>query len=392
MSIETEHTWVRSVSFAVYDAAIRIGLFGLLAYWSLAVIGPFLTVGLWSAVLTVALYPLFDWLARQFGSRRLAAILMTLMCLLMVIGPVTWLGFGFAGTAELWVNGFDAKQVSLPLPPDSIKGWPLVGEELHRLWTVVATDTKAVLVEVAPRLKPLGGKLLEISGTLVFGLLEFITAIVIAGFLYAPGPRLVSALGALLRRNFGRRSDEMVRLAGHTIRNVSRGVVGIAVVQSFLAGLGFLAVGIPAAGFLTLLALTLGIIQIGPAILILPTIVWSWTAMPVAHAVPFTIYMVAVGLIDNVLRPFVMARGLTTPMPVILIGVIGGMLAYGVSGLFLGPIVLSVAWALLVAWAEDERAIGTAPMPADRGDKLPTFLEPASAPGFSGQTNPVEEA
>jgi predicted PurR-regulated permease PerM len=363
MSADSEYIRINSVSLAVYDAAVRIGLFALLAYWSLTVIGPFLTVALWSAVLTVALYPLFDWLARRFGSRRLAAILVTLMCLLMVIGPVTWLGFGFADTAEGWVRQFDADEVVLPLPPDSIRSWPLVGEDLHRVWTDAATDAKAVLREVVPRLKPLGGRLLQMSGTLVFGLLEFVTAIVIAGFLYAPGPRLVSALGALLRRTFGQRSDEMVKLAGHTIRSVSRGVVGIALVQSFLAGIGFLAVGIPAAGFLTLTALGLGIVQIGPAILILPTIVWSWTVMSAAHALAFTIYMIAVGLIDNVLRPFVIARGLTTPMPVILIGVLGGLLAYGVSGLFLGPIVLSVGWALVRAWVEDEGGGATALVP-----------------------------
>lgn len=390
MDIETEHAWARSVSFAVYDAAIHIALFALLAYWSLAVIGPFLTVALWSAVLTVALYPLFDWLARRFGSRRLAAILMTVMCLTIVVGPVMWLGFGLAGTTELWVKGFDANSVVLPLPPESVKSWPLVGEEVHRAWTQAANDTKAALLQIAPRLRPLGGKLLELSGTVVFGLLEFIAAIFIAGFLYAPGPRLVSALGALLRRIFGQRSDEMVKLAGSTIRNVSRGVVGIAFVQSFLAGLGFLAAGIPVAGVLTLLALALGIVQIGIAILILPIIVWSWTAMSAVHALLFTIYMVAVGLIDNVLRPFVMARGLSTPMPVILVGVIGGVLAYGVSGLFLGPIVLSVGWALLVAWMEGDDVTATAPVTADRGSM--TLLEQPPRGSFSNQTNPAQEA
>jgi predicted PurR-regulated permease PerM len=127
-------------------------------------------------------------------------------------------------------------------------------------------------------------------------------------------------------------------------------------VQSFLAGLGFLVAGIPAAGFFTFLALVLGIIQIGPAIVLLPIVVWSWTAMDTTSALLFTAYIVPVGLVDNVLRPLVMARGLTTPMPIILIGVIGGTIAFGISGLFLGPIVLSVAWVLVVAWVrEDDR-------------------------------------
>ncbi len=150
----------------------------------------------------------------------------------------------------------------------------------------------------------------------------------------------------------------MLNLAGSTISNVSRGVVGIALVQSFLAGLGFLAAGVPAAGFLSFIALVLAIIQIGPAILFITIVVWSWTAMETANALMFTAYMVPVSLADNVLRPLVMARGLTTPMPVIFIGVVGGTLAYGINGLFLGPVVLSVAWALLVAWMHEDSAGG----------------------------------
>jgi predicted PurR-regulated permease PerM len=336
------------------DIAIRIGLLGLLLYWSLKVIGPFLTVALWSAILTVALYPLFDWLARGLGSRRLAATLITLLCLAIVIGPVTWLGFGLIGSVDFVIKGFDSRILSIPLPAESVKGWPLVGEQVYRLWTLAATDVKAILLEAAPTLKPLGSKLLDIAGTVVFGLLEFVAAIIIAGFLYSPGPQLAATLGAVLRRIFGQRSGEMLKLAGSTIRNVSRGVVGVALLQSFLAGVGFLAAGIPAAGFFSFIALVLGIIQIGPTILFIPIVAWSWTALETTNALIFTAYMVAVGLVDNVLRPFVMAHGLSTPMPIIFIGVVGGTLAYGISGLFVGPIVLSVTWTLLVAWAQDD--------------------------------------
>jgi predicted PurR-regulated permease PerM len=335
------------------DAAIRIGLLGLLAYWSLKVVGPFLTVALWSAILTIALYPLFDWLARRIGNRRLAALLVTMLCLTIVVGPVTWLGFGLIDGVEFAVRGLDSQMFSIPLAPESVKGWPLIGERVYQLWMLAATDTKAILLEAAPALKPLGGKLLDIAGTVIFGLLEFVASIIIAGFLYSPAPQLANSLGIFLQRIFGHRSEEMVNLAGSTIRNVSRGVVGIALVQSFLAGLGFLAAGLPAAGFLSLAALVLGIIQIGPAILLIPIVVWSWTYMETTSALMFTAYMIPVSLVDNVFRPVVMARGLPTPMPVILVGVIGGTIAYGVSGLFLGPIVLSVTWALLVAWLRD---------------------------------------
>jgi predicted PurR-regulated permease PerM len=173
---------------------------------------------------------------------------------------------------------------------------------------------------------------------------------------------LVDTLGALLRRILSDRGEEMVQLAGDTIRNVSRGVVGIALLQSLFAGMGFLVVGIPAVGFLGFIALMLGIVQIGPAILLIPIFIWSWTALETTNALLFTAYMIPVGLLDNVLRPIVMARGLTTPMPVIFNGVVGGTIAYGISGLFLGPIVLSVAWVLIAAWVQQTTPLRTVPI------------------------------
>jgi predicted PurR-regulated permease PerM len=343
------------------DAVIRIGVVGLLIYWSLTVVGPFVTIALWSTILVVALYPLFDWLAQRLKSRRLAAILVTLLCLAVVIGPVTWLGFALMGGAEFLVREFAT--LSIPAPPQSVKGWPLIGEQVFRWWALAAKDTKAILLEVAPKLTPFGGKLLDLAKTVIVGLLEFIASIIIAGFLYGPGPRLARGLRSALTRLSGQRADEMMHLAGSTILNVSRGVVGIALVQSLLAGLGFVVAGIGGAGLLTFICLVLGIIQLGPSVLLVPMILWSWFAMDTSHALIFTAYMIPVSLFDNIFKPMLMARGLPTPMPVIIVGVIGGTIAYGISGLFLGPIILSVAWTLLVHWIEDRTLAPTVPTP-----------------------------
>ena len=348
------------------DIAIRIGLLALIGYLSWKVIGPFLTVALWSAILAVALYPLFDWLVRQLGNRRLAATLITMLCLTIVVGPLTWLGFVLIGDVGYLVRTLDAGLLSIPLPAESVKSWPLIGERVHQLWSLAASNMKALLTELAPTLKPVGGKLLEITQGVVLGLLEFVAAIVIAGFLYTPGPRLVESIRIFLRRIIvSHRDEEIVQLAGSTIRNVSHGVVGVALVQSFLAGVGFLVAGIPAAGLLTFLVLLLGIVQVGPTLLIIPIVIWSWMTMEAKSALLFTAYMVPVNLVDNVLRPIVMARGLTTPMPVILIGVMGGLIAYGLAGIFVGPIILAVAWALIVAWVHEDNTVKRNPVPTD---------------------------
>ena len=145
----------------------------------------------------------------------------------------------------------------------------------------------------------------------------------------------------------------LVQIAGATIRAVARGVIGVAALQAFLIGIGLVTAGVPGASLLTLASLVLGIIQIGPTLVILPVIIWAWTAMDTTTALLFTPYMIPVNLIDNVLRPLVTGRGLDTPIIVILIGVIGGTISLGLTGLFLGPIILAVIWELLMAWIRE---------------------------------------
>ena len=331
------------------DFAIRLGFIGLLAYWSFRVVAPFLTIGLWSAILAVALYPLFDRLAAWLGPRPAAAVV-TLLCLVIVVGPLTWLGFGMVSGIRWLAASLDAGQLAVPWPPESVKGWPVIGERLHQLWSLGASNMRRALAEALPTLKPLGGTLLGFAQSALFGLLELLVSITIAGFLFNRGPQMADALSAFLNRVLSHRGKELVRLAGATIRNVSRGIVGISLLQSILAGAGFIAAGIPGPGALAFLTFLLGVVQVGPGILLIPIVLWSWTIMDATHAILFTAYMIPVGLVDNVLKPLLMARGLVTPMPVIMVGVIGGAIAYGIVGLFFGPIVLSVAWAVLAAW------------------------------------------
>ncbi len=332
------------------DLALRLALLGLLGYLSWAVISPFLTILLWSAILTVALYPLFEKMAQRLGRRWLAAVLITCLCLLVVIGPVTWLALELISGIKVVAGEIEAGQLTIPLPSETIKDWPFYGEQIYQSWSRAATNIKAEFVELAPILKPFGDKLLEMTKSVMYGLVQFLLSIIIAGFLYSPGPQLVAALAHFMERILRPRGNEMVLLAGTTIRNVSRGVIGISLLQSSLGAAALLVAGIPGAGILAFLSLVLGILQVGPAILFLPIIIWSWTSMDTANAIMFTAYMLPVSLVDNILKPIVMARGLNTPMPVIIIGVIGGTLAYGIIGLFFGPIVLSVAWVLIMAW------------------------------------------
>jgi predicted PurR-regulated permease PerM len=334
--------------------AIRIFCLGLLGYWSLILIRPFLTIIVWSIIIAVALYPIFDWLsAKLYGHRALAAIVVTVFALFVMLGPATWLGLSLAESVRMLIVRFGEGSLIIPPPSEAVKAWPLVGEKTYEMWQLASTNVRALLIEVAPHLTPLGGRLLNAAGNVGINLLKFIVATAISGFLFIPGPSLVQSSRTLLRHVAAERGEAFVDLAGATIRNVSRGIIGIAILQALLVGIGLLFAGVPAAGLFSFLVLLLGIVQIGPSVIIVPLIVWSWFAMDTTMAVLFTLYMVPVNLLDNILRPLV-AKGLSTPMPVILIGVLGGTLVHGMIGLFVGPIVLSIAWQLLVVWTSNE--------------------------------------
>lgn len=338
----------------VIDLAVRLALLGLLCYLALLIVSPLSGMLIWSIVLAVAIYPTFDWLATILGGRcRLAAMIITVVAILIVLGPVTWLALSLVESLQVLSRHIEAGELSPALSSASVKSWPVIGGQLYDLLELATTNFAAAFAKVAPQLKPLGGRVLSAAGAAGTGILTFVAAIIIAGFLLVPGPTLVDGGKAFARRIIVRRGNEFVELAGATIRKVSRGVIGIAALQSVLAGIGLVTADVRGAGLITFLVLILGIVQIGPGLVLIPVVVWSWIAMETTAAVLFTAYMVPVGLVDNVLRPIVMGRGLVTPMPVIFTGLIGGVIAFGLIGIFIGPIVLAVAWGLLVAWVHE---------------------------------------
>jgi predicted PurR-regulated permease PerM len=341
---------------------IRLGLLALLIIWTFVLIRPFVPILAWAAVLAVALNPVFMMLAKILGGRpKLAAVILTLICLAVLIGPAAWLGLGAVeGTKDL-ARQLTAGELEIPSPPQAIKSWPVIGPELYELWDQASTNLRSVLRDVAPHLKTFATILLGLAGDAGLGTIKFLVSIVVAGVIFPYGPQLVAAGRGFLSRIVPEQSEHFLDLAGATIRAVSQGVIGVAIVQSLLAGIGFKLAGIPSAGLLAFLVLLLSIVQIGATIVILPVIIWIWTDKDVTTALLLTLFLGAVSVIDNILKPLVMGRGLTTPTLVIFIGVIGGTLAHGIVGLFIGPIILSVAWELAVAWIRADRVSAPSP-------------------------------
>ncbi len=353
----------------VTDSAIRLLFLGMLAFWSLKLIAPFVALVIWAVVLTVALYPVYSWLARALGDRkRLSAVIVTLVMLIIVAGPV---GLLVAGLVE-WMAGFVSTLAGggfvLPGLPEAIRTLPLIGGKIDAFWSLASTNLAAALSAIGPQLLDASKTVLGSIASLGGSVLAFAASSIIAGVLFVPGPRLARFARRFAKRITATRGEAFVDMAGATIRNVSRGVIGVSLLQALLIGIGFIAAGVPAAGPLAIAALVLAIIQIGPGIVVIGALIWSWSNQDALTAGLLTAWLVPAMLCDNILKPMVMSKGLTVPMLVILIGVIGGTLAYGLIGLFLGPIVLSVFYELLVAWVQEEVPGEAAKEPAKETD------------------------
>ena len=333
------------------DLVVRLAFLGAFAWWSLELVRPFLPIVIWAVLLAVALYPAYAWLARALGGHRgLAATAVTLIALATVLGPVSVLAASLAESVQWIAAGLAEGTLRVPPPPADVADWPVLGGQIEEAWTLAAGDLEDAVQRYGPAVLPVGGTVLGKVAAIGADVLKFVASVVIAGFLLLPGPRLAAGARAFASRLIAPRGAQFVDLAGATIRNVSRGVIGVALLQALLAGVILYAAGIPGAGLIAFGVLLLCIVQIGAAPILLPLLVWVWMTQTATFALILTLLLVPVGLVDNVLKPVLMARGLTTPMLVILTGVIGGTLTHGLVGLFLGPVVLSVFYELVVAW------------------------------------------
>jgi predicted PurR-regulated permease PerM len=341
--------------FAI-DLLIRLILVGSILYVSLMLLRPIAAIVAWSVILTVAVFPLFNLLRRRLRLQHgLAAALLSLLLLAILVTPATLLAISAIDTLELYARQLMTGNSLLPPPPEAIREWPVVGERLYTAWSHAANDMREIVRAHVPQITTAGRWVAGVAAGVVVELLQFVAAIVIAGVMLAYADRLGQAARRLAARAAGPRGQHFLDIAGATIRNVSQGVIGIALLQAGLLGVGMLVAGVPFAGALTFACLVLAIVQVGPNPIMIPVVIWVWTVMPALSAGIFTVYTAPILLSDNILRPIVMARGLQTPMVVILAGVICGTVAGGLIGLFVGPVVLAVAYDLVTAWLEVER-------------------------------------
>jgi len=356
------------------EATVRIALIAVLALYCFQIVRPFLIPVVWGVIIAVAVHPNYLWMQRMLGGRRtLAALLFVALALVLLITPTVLLSdtlvTGVTGLARSLSEG----RLSIPMPPESVASWPLIGPPLDKFWRMASANLAGALGEITPQLKVLARWLLSAAAGAGLGILQFILAIIIAGVILHHGESGTRVSYAIARRLAEEHGAGFIDLARATIRSVSRGILGVALLQSILAGLGFLAAGVPGAGLWAFLCLLLSVIQIGIFPVTLPVVIYVFATGDTTAAVIFLIWNLLVGTLDNVLKPLLLGRGVNVPMAVIFVGAIGGFLASGIIGLFIGAVILVLGYELLLDWLE-----------------LDAGAAPAGA-ATSGQSAPEEE-
>jgi predicted PurR-regulated permease PerM len=351
----------RTVMRRATETGIRLALLAILVLACFAVIQPFLMPVVWAVIIAIALYTPYVRLERGLGGRKkTAATLFVLGGLAMLIAPTVLFVKSAVNGASRFARGIAADDLVVPPPPDNVAEWPVVGDAIHRTWELAATNLEEALRSMAPFLKNIGQWLLSATASFGVGVFQFVVAIIIAGVFLASADKCIAAARAVAGKVGGERGGELTTLAGATVRSVVKGVLGVAVIQAALAGAGMLAAGIPHTGAWTLLVLVLAVAQLPAAIVMVPLVFWVFANGSTGMGIFFTVWALFVSVSDNLVKPLLLGRGVEVPMLVILIGSIGGMLAWGILGLFVGAVVLAVGYQLLVAWLAEPDATQTA--------------------------------
>ncbi|MDG9924147.1 MULTISPECIES: AI-2E family transporter [unclassified Pseudomonas] len=317
------------------------------------VLAPFFSALFWAAVLAFASWPLMRLLTRALdGRENTAAAILTAGWMVLVAVPLVWLGFNLADHIRDATELFkDFQGDGLPDPPTWLGGLPLVGDRLVGIWTRIDEEGAALLATVRPYLGQVGNWLLARSAQIGGGMLELALSLVLVFFFYRDGPRMAAFVHSLLERLIGDRAEHYLSLVAGTVQRVVNGVIGTAAAQALLAMIGFYIAGVPGALVLGIITFILSLIPMGPPLVWIPATAWLVSQEHYGMAVFLGIWgMFVISGVDNVLKPYLISRGGNLPLVVVLLGVFGGILAFGFMGLFLGPTLLAVAYSLLGDW------------------------------------------
>ncbi len=337
------------------DTTIRLGLALLLVIWSYQIVSPFIGPIIWGIIIAIGCYPAYRHLeARLKGRAGMAAFLFTFAVLVVLIVPTVMLSGAMVDSTKVLAQDIADGSLSIPAPPEKIAQWPIIGEQVYAFWSLAAENLSEVLDKYKPQLKAFGGWLLGAAAKVSLGLLLFVFSIILAGVFLANSSGCGAVAKTISNRVFGKQGPMLLNLSHVTVLSVARGILGIALAQAILSGLGFLAIGIPGAGVWALICLVMAVVQIDILLILIPLSIYAFSFAGTGAAILFLIWNIGVGLMNNVLKPILLGRGVDAPMAVIFIGAIGGLMVSGIIGLFVGAVILVLAFKLFMVWLEQK--------------------------------------
>lgn len=340
----------RSIEFL-----IRIGFLILLIAASFMILAPFMMILIWGVIIAIAQFPLFKKTVNALGNKKtLTAVLFTLAGLIVIIIPSLMLAesstTGYHNLLKLYQEG----RLTIPPPTENVKEWPLIGENLYNIWGQASNNLLELLSEYngqhSEQVKEFIGWLLKTLTSVGLTFLQFIISIIIAGVLLAKADIGAETTKEFAKRLVGDNAEDFIKLTTGTIRSVVQGVLGIALIQALASVILLIIFNVPLPGLWALFVLILATVQLSSLLILGPIIIYEFSVLDPIPATVFTVIALLIGMIDNILKPLLLGRGVDIPMLVVLLGAIGGLLAFGVLGLFVGAVVLAVSYKLMMAW------------------------------------------
>ena len=302
------------------------------------------------------------------GKQGLAATLLVALGIVLIVTPTALLMSSLGDSVHELINDVQNDALEVPAPPESVAGWPVIGEKVHALWSQAHDDLPALVRSMQPKIGDIAKSALAFVAGIGVGLLLFLASFIIAGILMAFGEAGSRSCRAIFERFVGTgQGAEFAKLATATIRAVAQGVIGVAFIQAIVVGLCLLIAGIPWAGVLAVIVLVLGIAQVPALIVTLPAIGYIWWSgdYGTVGAIVHTVLLFAAGMTDNVLKPLMLGRGVDAPMPVILLGALGGMATAGILGMFVGATLLALGYQIFMGWVAATHDAAASPPKTD---------------------------
>jgi len=346
---------------SIYEVTIRLLILMAIVGWCLMIMMPFVSIILWSLILSLAMLPLHTSLSKKIGKRpKLASFLIVFTMFLIIIIPSAFMISSLVEEVKTLKVMYTEGSLTIPPPNESVKEWPIIGDKLFDTWKAASVNLEQTIVKYQDQLASFGKTVFKgILGS-ASAIIQIIISFIIAGvILVLPG--VGGSIHKFFRKLAGERGDEFAETIVKTVNSVVKGIIGVALILALIHGIIFMLAGIPFAGIWTLLVFILCVLQIPVILVTLPIILYIFAEQGFTTGLIWTVVLIVAGLSDNVLKPILLGKGAPVPMLVIFVGVIGGFIFTGFIGMFTGAIVMSIGYKLFTGWlnSQNENEIGT---------------------------------